>query len=87
MNATPAYLKNTLRSLRVRLGLSQKDAAKMLGISDATLRIWEEDSTKISQKKVWEIERIYYTKQDFIFFGPESAFSEILQRQAVLDKN
>jgi transcriptional regulator with XRE-family HTH domain len=87
MATTPAYLKNTLRSLRVRLGLSQKEAAKLLNVSDATLRLWEEDSARISQEKVWEIERVYYTKQDNIFFGPESAFSEILQQQAIPGRN
>ena len=40
----PVYLKHTLRDLRVRKGLSQSDAAKMMGVTELTLRRWEKAS-------------------------------------------
>ncbi|EPC48152.1 phage-related Cro-like protein, partial [Lacticaseibacillus paracasei subsp. paracasei Lpp7] len=33
----PVYLKHTLRDLRVRIGLPQSDAAKMMGVTEPTL--------------------------------------------------
>jgi transcriptional regulator with XRE-family HTH domain len=71
---------NTLRSLRTKLGYSQNEAALMLGISVKTLQGWEKNAERIPYEKIKLIERVYKTPQNYIFFGKESAFSEILKK-------
>jgi transcriptional regulator with XRE-family HTH domain len=83
MQAIPCMLKSTIRSLRVKFGYTQKEAAKLLGISAPTLRSWENDSGKIPFEKIAIIESVYKTSSDYIFFGNELAFSELLRNQDV----
>jgi transcriptional regulator with XRE-family HTH domain len=82
-NETPAYLRNTIRSLRIKLGYTQQEAAELIGISPVTLRVWEKDSSNIPFKKIKKIEEVYHTPQDYIFFGSESAFSEMMKCQNI----
>ncbi|MEK4113259.1 helix-turn-helix transcriptional regulator [Paenibacillus sp. FSL M7-1414] len=76
MADVPLNLKNTLRSLRVKLGYTQAEAANLLGITPPTLRSWEKDSTAIKWTNVERIESVYHTPRDYIFFGEEVSFSE-----------
>ena len=75
----PNNLKFTLRSLRVRVGMKQEQAAELLGISVMTLRALERDSSKIDYSMILKIEEIYHIPQDYIFFGNNTAFSVILK--------
>lgn len=77
----PVYLKHTLRDLRVRKGLPQSDAAKMMGVTEPTLRRWEKDSSDLTMQQIWKISKIYSIPQDYIFFGSNNAFSEKLDEQ------
>ena len=77
----PVYLKHTLRDLRVRMGLPQSDAAKMMGVTEPTLRRWEKDSSDLTMQQIWKISRIYSIPQDYIFFGSDNAFSEKLNKK------
>jgi transcriptional regulator with XRE-family HTH domain len=77
----PVFMKNTLRSLRTKLGYSQKAAAKLLDISVTTLRSWERDSSKITYADIKRIENIYNISSDYIFFGKELAISELLRKK------
>ncbi|UPK45738.1 helix-turn-helix domain-containing protein [Paenibacillus pabuli] len=83
MKAIPVYLKNTLRSLRVKNGYSQKEAAMLLGISDATLRNWERNAEVVPMPKIPKVAEVYHTPQEYIFFGRESAFSEVLKKRRI----
>ncbi|WP_040932027.1 helix-turn-helix domain-containing protein [Paenibacillus larvae] len=83
MSTIPLYQINTLRSLRTKYGYTQKEAAKLLGISEGTLRVWEKNSEGITYSKIKKIEEVYGTPQDYIFFGKESAFSEILEQKYI----
>jgi len=80
MSSVPVYMISTLRALRIKMGYPQKEAALMLGISVKTLQSWEKNAEKIPYEKIKLIERIYKTPQNYIFFGKESAFSEILKK-------
>ena len=75
----PNNLKFTLRSLRVRVGMKQEQAAELLGISVMTLRALERDSSKIDYSMILKIEEIYHIPQDYIFFGNNTAFSALLK--------
>lgn len=77
----PNNLKFTLRSLRVRIGMKQEEAAGFLGISVMTLRALERDSSKIDYSMILKIEQIYNIPQDYIFFGNNTAFSVILKKE------
>ena len=46
----PFEIKHSVLDLRVRAGLSQAQAAARLGISEPTLRKWENDSSVLSYK-------------------------------------
>ncbi|BFH15656.1 helix-turn-helix domain-containing protein [Paenibacillus melissococcoides] len=83
MSAIPERMKDTLRSLRIKFGYSQEEAAALLNISKRTLQLWEKDSGNISYSKVEMIEHVYRTPRDHIFFGKESAFSEIMKRLVI----
>ncbi|MEG0449311.1 MAG: helix-turn-helix transcriptional regulator [Lysinibacillus sp.] len=74
----PIYVKQTLKSLRVRLNLSQDDAAKELGISVMTLRKLEVDSSEITFDMMKKMSVLYVCPLDYIFFGSYNAFSGIL---------
>lgn len=74
----PAYLKHTIIDLRVRKGLSQSDAAKMMGVTGPTLRKWEKDSSNLKMQQIWKISKMYSIPQDYIFFGSNNDFIKML---------
>jgi len=78
-NTIPIDRLDTLRTLRIKNDLTQQEAAKLLGISESTLRALEKDSSNISYKMIKKIEEVYGVKQEFIFFGKESTFSELIR--------
>lgn len=77
----PIVLKDTLRSLRVKFGYTQEQAAELIGVSVPTLRGWEQDSGNISYMNIKKIERVYGKSQDYIFFGNEVSFSELVRER------
>lgn len=83
MSDIPIGFINTLRSLRVKFGYTQEEAAELIGVSVRTLRSWEQDSTTIPYMVVKKIESVYRTSQDYIFFGNEVSFSEQLKHEEV----
>ncbi|MEE6637527.1 helix-turn-helix transcriptional regulator [Limosilactobacillus pontis] len=76
----PFEIKHSVLDLRVRAGLSQAQAAAKLGISEPTLRKWENDSSVLSYKDMLRISKLYGVPLDYIFFGPNNAFSEITKQ-------
>ena len=75
----PDIVKHSLVDLRNRLGSSQKEASKCLGVSIDTLRNWESDSSNIPYKQIQKIANTYKIPQAYIFFGSKSAFSGLLK--------
>ncbi|WP_158592448.1 MULTISPECIES: helix-turn-helix transcriptional regulator [unclassified Lactobacillus] len=71
----PNNVKHTIKDLRVRAGLSQWEAAEALNISRTTLQTWEKDATKLSIRDISIIAALYKIPTDYIFFGPNNAFS------------
>lgn len=80
MGSVPVTLKNTLRSLRAKYRYSQEDAAARFGVSVPTLRAWEVDSSNLTYREMLKAQDIYNTPIDYIFFGSELAFSELLEK-------
>ena len=72
----PWEAKHTIRDLRIRANMSQNSAAKVLGISEPTLRKWENDSSSLTFRDMQRIAELYNIPLDYIFFGPDNAFSE-----------
>ena len=72
----PTEVQHTIKDLRVRAGLSQSEASKRLGITEPTLRKWENDSSVLSFRQMKEIASFYHIPLDYIFFGDDNAFSE-----------
>lgn len=72
----PTEVKHTIKDLRVRAGLSQSEASKRLGVTEPTLRKWENDSSVLSFRQMKEIASLYHIPLDYIFFGDDDAFSE-----------
>ncbi|BFH12635.1 helix-turn-helix domain-containing protein [Paenibacillus melissococcoides] len=83
MNDIPVQFKETLRSLRIKLGFNQKEAATMIGVTTKTLRSWEKDSQHLPYSAIKKIEKAYGVSQDYIFFGSEVAFSELFRKRLV----
>lgn len=74
----PEYAKHTIKDLRVRANMSQSMAAKRLGVSEPTLRKWEDNSSLLSYKDMQRIAELYRIPLDYIFFGDNNTFSEKL---------
>lgn len=72
----PQEVKHTVKDLRIRANMSQSAAAKALGISEPTLRKWEADSSMLTFSDMQRIAKLYGISLDYIFFGPDNAFSE-----------
>lgn len=66
-------LKISLKAARVNTGLSQKDVAKKLGISNKTLSSWENGDTFPSAKYIGEICRLYNVNYNDIIFLPNDS--------------
>lgn len=72
----PENVKHTIKDLRVRASMSQSAAAKKLGISEPTLRKWEDDSGILSYNDMQRVADMYHIPLDYIFFGSNNTFSE-----------
>lgn len=64
-------LKITLEAARVNAGLSQKEAAKELKISNTTLGKWENGETFPTADKINDICELYGIHYDHINFLPK----------------
>jgi transcriptional regulator with XRE-family HTH domain len=69
------YPRITLKAARVNAGHSQREAAKLLGISPATLQNYEAGATVPDWDMVKKIETTYNFPSDYIFFGHNYALS------------
>lgn len=58
----------TLRTARDRLGLTQKEAAKKLGISDDVLSNYERGKTYPNVPMLQKIEEVYQVEYDQLLF-------------------
>ena len=63
----------SLKAARVNAGFSQQEAAKMLGISKATLQNYESGNTVPDILMSRKIEEVYQFPADYIFFGANYA--------------
>ena len=60
----------TLKALRINAGLSQRDAAKKLNVTRATLGSWERAETFPTVPQITKIEKLYDTAYADIIFLP-----------------
>lgn len=63
--------KITLEAARVNAGYTQKEAAKLLNISNKTLQSWEIGKTFPNADKIAEICELYHIPYDCINFLPK----------------
>lgn len=63
----------SLKAARVNANLSQQEAAKLLGISKATLQNYESGNTVPDILMSRKIEGVYNFPSDYIFFGTDTA--------------
>lgn len=63
----------SLKAARVNANLSQQEAAKLLGISKATLQNYEAGNTVPDILMSRKIEDVYNFPSDYIFFGNDTA--------------
>ena len=69
-------MKLTLKAARVNKGLTQKDAAKLMGVSRNVISNWERQISFPDVLQVQRIEEVYGLKfQEIIFLPSESALS------------
>lgn len=63
-------LKISLKAARTNVGLSQKEAARLLGISNKTLHSWETGATSPSAKHIDALCELYHLSYNDINFLP-----------------
>lgn len=69
-------MKLTLKAARVNKGLTQKDAAKLMGVSRNIISNWERQISFPDVLQVKRIEEVYGLNfQEIIFLPSESALS------------
>lgn len=61
--------KITLEAARTNAGYTLREAAKLIGVSVATLHKWEKDSSSVKVSNVNKIEEVYQYPSEYIFFG------------------
>lgn len=67
------YPKISLRAARVNANLSQEEAAKLIGVSKATLQNYEKGETIPSWDTVDTISRVYNFPASYIIFARKLA--------------
>jgi len=65
--------KISLASARVNAGLSQKEAAKLLGVSNKTLCNWEKGNTFPNANHIIRLCKLYNTTYERINFLPNNS--------------
>ncbi len=70
------YPKITLAAARVNAGLTQEEAAKLIGVSKATLQNYEAGKTVPNWEIVHRIEETYHFPIDFIFLSSNSLLAK-----------
>jgi transcriptional regulator with XRE-family HTH domain len=75
------FPKISLKAARVNAGMTQKHAAKMLSISEATLQNYENGITIPDWQTVEKIEEIYNYPKDYIFFKRKIFFKRATSKQ------
>lgn len=63
----------TLKAARINKNLSQKEAAKALGVSNKTLCAWENGTSAPTVGKAEEISKLYDMPYDNLIFLPDSS--------------
>jgi transcriptional regulator with XRE-family HTH domain len=66
-------LRISLKAARINAELSQREAARCLGISISTLQNYESGKTVPDWNMVGKISDLYDLSSDYIFFGKDSA--------------
>lgn len=66
----------TLKSLRVRIGMTQQDVAEKLGVDRQTIGRWEKDSGPMPVKFMYSFSELYKYPMDRIFLGTNNSFSQ-----------
>ena len=66
----------TLKSLRVRIGMTQQAVAEKLGVDRQTIGRWEKDSGSMPVKFMYSFSELYKYPIDRIFFGNSIALSD-----------
>lgn len=62
--------KITVKAARINVGLTQKDAAQKLGVSNVTLCKWENGTAVPNINQVEDICNLYGVSYDFLTFLP-----------------
>lgn len=73
--------KMTLRALRVNVGLTAKEVAKVVGVHQQTLLKYENDSTDIRIDLLAKLAEFYNVDQDNIFLGKQSVLKRNFEKQ------
>lgn len=66
-------LKITLKAARINVGLSQKEVAKILGVSNKTIHSWESGGTSPGAKYIDAICKLYGVSYNDINFSPTNS--------------
>jgi transcriptional regulator with XRE-family HTH domain len=66
-------LKISLKAARINAGLSQKEASKLLKVSNKTLQSWESGKTLPGAKYIDAICKLYHVSYDDIDFLPTNS--------------
>lgn len=68
-------MAETLRTLRERAGLTQKEVAELIGVTPNSINSWEKDSTYMKDKYTKKFMEVYKVDYDDIFLGKEHRIS------------
>lgn len=74
-------MKITIKAARVNKNLSQKEAAKLIGVSKDTVGAWDRGKSMPNAKYIPAIEKVYgVSYKDLIFFTKQLRLNRIERR-------
>ena len=65
-------IKLTLKAARVNRGLTQKETAKKLGISESTLFNYEKGKTLPNSEIIYRMSKLYDINYNYLVFPPKN---------------
>ena len=62
----------TLRAARINAGLTQKDAAKLIGVNASMINKWENGGSSPTAKRIDKMLEVYNVKYEDVIFSPKN---------------
>lgn len=71
INPVDAYVSSRLKAIRIKIGITQKDLAKTIGVTFQQIQKYENGKNRISASRLYEFSKIMKVPISYFFDGYE----------------